>query len=43
MHSLTVAGRRPPQFINRALDPMPNGPALHVAGGHQLVRALGGV
>ena len=42
MHSLTVARRRPPQLIDRALDPVPDGPALHVAGGHQLVRALGG-
>ena len=32
MHNLTVARRRPLQFVNCALDAMPDGPAVHVAG-----------
>jgi len=43
MHSLTMARRRPPQLIDRALDPVPDGSAFHVAVRHQLVGALCGV
>ena len=40
MHSLAVARRRPLQLIDRALDPVPDGPPLHVTSCQQLVRAL---
>ncbi len=43
MHSLTVVRRRPLQFVDRAFNPMPDGAAVHVAGGHQFIGALGGV
>ncbi len=43
MHLVAVARRRPPQFIDRALDTVPNSTAFHVTGGHQLVGALGGM
>ena len=43
MHSLTLARRRPLQFIDRALNPVPNSAAIHVIFGHQLISTLGGV
>ena len=43
MHSLTVARHRLPQLIDRPFDPMPHPSSLHVAGGKQLVRTLGGM
>jgi hypothetical protein len=33
----------PTQLVDRALDPVPEGPAFHVAGRHQLVGTLGGM
>ncbi len=38
-----MEGRRVWHRIDRALDPVPHGPAFHVAGRQQVVRALGGM
>ncbi len=43
MHPFVIPRRRLPQLVDRALNAMPDSPAVHVALGHQLVRALGGV
>ena len=41
MHSLTVARRRPSELVDRTLDAVPDGAAVHVAIGQELVGALG--
>jgi hypothetical protein len=43
MHRIARPRHRPSQIVDRALDPVPDGSALHITGDHQLVRALGGV
>ncbi len=38
-----IPRRRPPQFIDRALNAVSDDPSLHVAGRQQLIGTLGGV
>jgi len=41
MHPFAIPRCRPLQLVDRALDPVPDGPSFHVASRQQLVGALG--
>jgi len=43
MHPFAIPRHRPPQLLNRLLDPVSHPTPFHVAGRQQLVSALGGV
>ena len=42
MYPFVIPRLRPPQLVDRALNAMPDGSAVHVAFGHQFIGALCG-